>query len=67
MADLADITQDRAEREADLLQANSKKPSGPEANGSCHYCGENIPLPMRWCNADCRNGWQDEQALKSRK
>lgn len=39
----------------------SKKPEGPVATGCCLYCGERLPKPMRWCDADCRNDWEAEQ------
>lgn len=65
MADLADITADRDEREHDARMAACKKPTGPVANGSCHYCGERIPEPMRFCDADCSTGWNEEQRLRA--
>lgn len=58
MPDIVDITMERDEREAGARMAASRKAEGPVANGSCHYCGERIPEPMRWCDADCRNAWQ---------
>lgn len=61
MADIADITGDRAELEAPYLVAASRRPSGPVANGSCHFCSERVPEPMRWCDADCRAGYEHEQ------
>ena len=57
VADVADITADRAERESELLMAASKKPTGPVARGTCHWCEERVPEPMRWCDAECRNSW----------
>ena len=57
MADEADKTAERAELEAPALIAASRRPAGPVANGSCHWCGERVPEPMRWCDADCRNAW----------
>lgn len=61
MADIVDVTAERDEREHDARIAACKKPVGPVAKGSCHYCGERIPEPMRWCDADCRNEWESEQ------
>lgn len=37
----------------------SKKPEGPKATGQCLYCGERLPVPMRWCDAECRNAWSE--------
>lgn len=61
MPDIADITTERDEREREARMAACKKPTGPVANGSCHYCGERIPEPMRWCDGVCRDAWQQEQ------
>lgn len=63
MADLADITADRDEREHDARMAACKKPTGPVANGQCHYCAERIPEPMRWCDADCRSLQEERERL----
>lgn len=33
-----------------------------EATGECLFCGEELdqsgPVPMRWCDADCRDKWE---------
>lgn len=34
------------------------------AIGVCLYCGEPLPSPMRFCDADCRDGFDHEQRLK---
>lgn len=64
VADEIDKTVDRDELERPARIAASRRPEGPVANGSCHYCGERIPEPMRWCDADCRNEWAEMQARK---
>lgn len=58
MADDADKAAEREEIARNSSMITSKKPIGPVANGSCHYCGERLPEPMRWCDADCRNDWE---------
>lgn len=63
MADWVDASVDQ---QAILLAASEKvrKPEGPAATGRCLYCGAKLPRrkqPMRWCDADCRDDWQDEQ------
>ncbi len=35
-----------------------------DATGECLYCGEALADGLRFCNADCRDGWQHEQKLK---
>lgn len=37
---------------------------GPEATGDCLYCGEPLAVGLRFCDADCRDGWEHEQQLK---
>lgn len=56
---------DRASEQEEQMRehalAQSRKASGPAPKGACLYCGERLPIPMRWCDADCRNDWQEEQ------
>jgi hypothetical protein len=59
MADEIDKTMERDELEAPARMAATKRPVGPEANGHCHWCSERIPEPMRWCDADCRNEYDE--------
>jgi hypothetical protein len=56
-----DVTAEREERFAPYLIASSKRPTGPEANGHCHYCDEPVGEGMRFCDAHCRDDWQKEQ------
>ncbi len=56
--DDADLTQERLEREADLLLAASRKPSGPAPTGFCLHCGEPVLPLRRWCDAECRDEWE---------
>lgn len=58
MADIADITTDRAEREAPYLLAASRRPSGPVAMGICHWCEEPLAGEARFCDAGCRDDYQ---------
>lgn len=64
MADIVDITAERAEKEDAYLVAACKRPAGPLAKGSCYYCDERVPEPMRWCDAECRTAWQDEERVR---
>ena len=56
--DEADLSQDRAEREAPYLLAASRKPVGPVATGRCLICGEIVGDTQRWCDGDCRDAWE---------
>lgn len=55
MADEVDMTAERDEREAPMRLAASRKPVGPAANGSCHWCNEPVSPTLRYCDSDCRN------------
>ncbi|MDR3087856.1 MAG: hypothetical protein LBU45_07920 [Azoarcus sp.] len=64
MSDIADIAQRKIEMiaAADLAK---RKPRGPEPIGACHYCGEPLQPGRRWCDADCRDDWENEQQMKA--
>lgn len=64
MADEADITADRDEAEFGMRLAASRKPVGPAANGSCHWCQEPVSKLARYCDAECRDFHAREQKLK---
>nr|WP_314608210.1 hypothetical protein [uncultured Janthinobacterium sp.] len=37
------------------------------AHGCCHYCDETLaPAPLLFCNVDCRDDYEKEQAAKAR-
>lgn len=59
--DDADISAERAEKEAPHLIAASRKPEGPVATGRCLYCEEPLPKGQRWCDAEHRDQWLREQ------
>jgi len=68
MADDIDLAQEREAIERDNCIANNKKPNGPTPTGYCHYCDEVLKhADQRFCNADCRDGWDKEQRLRGRK
>lgn len=58
--DIAD--QGNAAAETFLDAALSKRmPEGPWPNGRCHNCGEAVVGGNRWCDAECRNDWEQQQ------
>ena len=67
MADIADITAERDESEYAMRLAASRKPAGPVANGSCHWCDEPVAPTVRYCDAHCRDFHEREQKLTGRK
>jgi hypothetical protein len=51
---------DRAGPEIDryiLEAARQKKPTGPVANGRCHWCDDIVGDTDRWCSTDCIADW----------
>lgn len=62
--DEADMSQERAEKEAPYLLAASRKPEGPTATGRCLFCDEITADDQRWCNSFCRDGWTREAKLR---
>lgn len=34
------------------------------ATGWCLDCGEEVPSPRRWCDADCRDQWEKRETAR---
>lgn len=64
MADICDQAQIQNERAFEYELQSSRKPEGPKANGTCHYCGEEVEDGKRWCGIACRNDWQRIQSKR---
>jgi hypothetical protein len=63
MGDFADEAQKTIELEQAGHLAKSKRPTGPQADGFCHYCNGNVESLMRWCDTECRDAYDEEQRL----
>lgn len=63
MADEADLTQAHMEREEALRRRTPPAPILPYC-GQCYWCGEPLPSPRRWCDADCRDDWERDHARR---
>ena len=63
--DEADRAQDHMEREQRGLLAQ-RKPSGPVANGRCHYCNAVCARGLRFCDALCAQDYETEQEKLAR-
>lgn len=53
---------DQAQFALDVMEAavlRRRMPEGPQATGECLFCGEALAVG-RFCDADCRDGFQDE-------
>ncbi len=42
------------------------RPAGPLATGRCLFCETTVAEGLRWCDADCRDGWQKERDARAR-
>lgn len=54
MADFADESGMLSEKLLNIALMN-KRPEGPRVTGKCHFCGEPVEAPRRWCDAECRD------------
>ncbi len=63
MADIADIANDRADTILDAAFHNHRASIQPPAaaTGKCLFCEEPVDAPRRWCDNDCRDGWERER------
>lgn len=66
--DMFDQAQDleMLQRNASIAEARKPVVAGPVYTGFCAYCEEQVPSPRRFCDGDCREGWEKEQAAKKR-
>lgn len=63
--DDADLSDQRAEKEAAYLVAASKQPEGPIATGRCLWCDEIVADGIRWCpDSECREMWDKQRRFK---
>ena len=64
--DDADRAEERIEQVMDdaLAEVRRAQEHGVKATGMCLYCGEQVPPMLRFCDADCRDGWEYEDRLK---
>jgi hypothetical protein len=61
MADFGDEAQAVNERFLELALSRRVREEGPVATGRCLYCEEPVEKGRRWCDADCRDGWEKDQ------
>ena len=63
MADEADMTQDRMEREA-ALRRRFVPQDELQPCGICAYCGADVAHPKKFCDAECAEGWEFEKRMR---
>lgn len=60
MADEIDKANETAELHLAVALRNYKQsPIIATSVGHCLHCGKDMPPPRRWCDAICRDLWQD--------
>ena len=66
--DLYDQAQelDMLQRDASIAQARQAPTGSPAYTGHCAFCAVSLPSPKRFCDADCRDGWERENAARKR-
>jgi len=64
--DDADRAEERIEQvlEDALAEVRRAQERGIKAVGVCLFCGEPLPDHMRFCDADCRDGWEFEARMQ---
>lgn len=64
--DDADRAEEKIEQamEDALMKVRMSQTRGIRAVGVCLYCGEELPAPMRFCDADCRDAYDHELRLR---
>lgn len=56
MSDDIDIASEREE----MLRSHAlryRKRAGPPWTGRCANCDDPVEIPLRWCDANCRDEW----------
>lgn len=60
-ADQSDLATQQEQLALQSALVTSRKPEGPAATMECLFCGAGLDGIKRWCDADCRDGWEREQ------
>lgn len=63
--DFASALEDR-ERESLISSIRNASAKRPEYTGQCYYCEEAIESPLIFCDANCRDDFEREQAALRR-
>ena len=54
------------QRDANITAARKTAPGSPVYTGVCCYCKDTASYPRRFCDGECREGWEKEQAARKR-
>jgi hypothetical protein len=66
MSDIADRADWRIAKDIETAMAHARRTPLLQADGQCHYCDEHVAHGLLFCNADCRDDYQKEQAALRR-
>ena len=66
MTDDADRSDEKIEAAIQEGLKRVRKQAGLFYTGECWYCGEDVPEPLRFCDAECRDDYDAERRLKLR-
>jgi len=67
MTDIYDQATFREEQERERSIAAARRVGKRiEPTGACHWCGEAVEADRRFCDADCRDGWQKQDSARKR-
>jgi len=65
--DIADYADEHMAQVQAARIAEIRSKTGPKPTGRCFYCGAPLEPEQLFCDADCRDDYEFEQAAKERK
>lgn len=67
MTDIFDRASEREQLERDLAISSARKQgTAVNSTGHCLWCNAELATGRRWCDAECREDWELEQASRKR-
>jgi predicted nucleic acid-binding Zn ribbon protein len=66
MSDIADRADWRVEQDIQNARAHVGKQVMLASDGHCHFCDEQVAHTLLFCNVDCRDDYDKEQAALRR-
>jgi len=67
MTDVSDQATNREEQERErCINAARRQNQALQPTGACHWCDEVVDGEKRFCDSDCRDMWQKQDAARKR-
>lgn len=66
MSDDADRAQWRIEKDLQLAMEHARSAPGMRGHGCCHFCEEPVTDDALFCDRDCRDDFEREEAARLR-